>query len=251
MSETLAAAAAALGLPEALVERSAAARAAEIGADVEAVLTEWAGGESAPVSAPPPAAPTETAETQPETPSPTVAAAVAEVEPPSEVPEPTPVAAGPYEPPVLVGVSDNPMLVLVGAVVLFIVVALVGLVGPAVPTEAPGARSSDISYSQAALDGQQVYLESGCAACHTQMVRPVIADVGLGAVTLDDTNQVLGTRRFGPDLSDAGTRLTQEEVGLIVGGGGGHPSSSLGADDLSNLVTYLVESQTTVAQEGS
>lgn len=50
---SLAGAAAALGLPEALVERSAAARAAETGQSVDDILTAWAGGE-APASAPAP-----------------------------------------------------------------------------------------------------------------------------------------------------------------------------------------------------
>lgn len=44
MSESLNAAAAALGLPEALVQRSAAARAAETGMTVDEVLETWAGG---------------------------------------------------------------------------------------------------------------------------------------------------------------------------------------------------------------
>lgn len=48
-------AAAALGIPEALVERSAAARAAETGASVDEILAAWAGGEGVePAAAPEP-----------------------------------------------------------------------------------------------------------------------------------------------------------------------------------------------------
>lgn len=47
---SLSAAAAAMGLPEALVQRSAAARAAETGTTVDAILAAWAGGEAAPSS---------------------------------------------------------------------------------------------------------------------------------------------------------------------------------------------------------
>lgn len=50
MSEILAAAAAALGLPESLVQRSAEARAAETGASADEILAAWAGG--APIDAP-------------------------------------------------------------------------------------------------------------------------------------------------------------------------------------------------------
>jgi mono/diheme cytochrome c family protein len=51
MSELSAAAAAALGVPEAIVQRSAAARAAETGLSVDEVLTAWAGGGDVPAAA--------------------------------------------------------------------------------------------------------------------------------------------------------------------------------------------------------
>lgn len=44
---SLAGAAAAMGIPESLVERSAAARSAQTGASVDEILTAWAGGEAA------------------------------------------------------------------------------------------------------------------------------------------------------------------------------------------------------------
>ena len=49
----LAAAAAAMGVPEALVKRSAEARAKATGASVDEVLAAWAGGAPAPATAPP------------------------------------------------------------------------------------------------------------------------------------------------------------------------------------------------------
>jgi hypothetical protein len=55
MSELSAAAAAALGVPEAIVLRSAAARATETGMTVDEVLSAWAGGGSVAASSPPPA----------------------------------------------------------------------------------------------------------------------------------------------------------------------------------------------------
>lgn len=249
----LAAAAAALGLPEALVERSAAARAAETGASVDDILAEWAGGAPAPVAEP--------AETPPPEEEPAEPEAAAEVAPPEDgppedttgvvttppeepAPTPAPAPTGPYKPPVLVGTRDNPMTVLAGVIGLFVIVVMVGLVGPSIPIDSPGARTSEIAYSDGALTGQEVYLVSGCAACHTQMIRPIVADVGLGAVTLNDTNQVLGTRRFGPDLSDVGTRMTSAQIQAVVQGLGDHPSHSLSATDLSDLVAYLSESVT-------
>lgn len=91
MSELSAAAAAALGVPEPIVMRSAAARAAETGMSVDDVLTAWAGGSAVAGSTPQPAPEEASAEPEatapePETPanppaeervSPTVAAPVA------------------------------------------------------------------------------------------------------------------------------------------------------------------------------
>lgn len=54
MSDQSAAAAQAMGIPEDLVNRSAKARAAETGGDVEAIIAAWAEGGSAPAGAPPP-----------------------------------------------------------------------------------------------------------------------------------------------------------------------------------------------------
>jgi cytochrome c oxidase cbb3-type subunit 2 len=255
MSESLTAAAAALGIPEPLVERSAEARAGVSGASVEDILTQWAGGEAAPAVTPEPTAPeSQTAEPSAPTEEPVAAP---EPEPSPEIvidtPVPTapvePVPAGPYKPPVLVGAKDSPMTVLAAVVGLFVIVLLVGLVGPSIPTDIVGARSSEVDYSDAALHGQEIYQNAGCVSCHTQMVRPVVADIGLGSVTLNDTNQILGTRRFGPDLSDVGSRMSAEDIGSKIEGSGGHPAQSLATDDLDDLVAYLSESITSPPTE--
>jgi hypothetical protein len=259
MSELSAAAAAALGVPESIVLRSAAARATETGMTVDEVLGAWAGGEAAPAATS--AAPTATEETSPRTES----AAEAPDAPPSaddDAPLPagdTNVPSPPVEPraapapaavsgrpPVLVGKSDNPFAVLVGVVALFVGVVLVGLIGPSLPADIPGARSSELALTESAEHGRETFQSIGCAACHTQLVRPVVTDVGLGAVSLSDSNQVLGTRRFGPDLSDAGSRLTGSQIDAIVTGLGGHPVFNLSEDDMNDLVAYLLESKTSV-----
>lgn len=258
MSDQLSAAAEAMGIPEALVERSAEARAAEAGTSAEEIIAAWAGGGAVPESAEPdtaaePAEPESADEAAAEEaeeaeeddraePAPEIV-----IEEPTATPEPSPAPAapaGPYKPPVLVGAKDNPMMVLTAAIGLFVVIFLVGFIGPAVQGDTPGARSSEINYSAQAVEGRDTYKTLNCAACHTQMVRPVIADVGLGGVTVHDSNQVLGTRRFGPDLSDIGSRVTRSQLAAIVGGLGEHPGYSLSNEDLEALVSYLAESQT-------
>lgn len=59
--------------------------------------------------------------------------------------------------------------------------------------------------------GRDLYISQGCAACHTQMVRPVASDVGLGAVSVAgdyayDRPALMGTQRLGPDLMHIASR---------------------------------------------
>lgn len=253
------AAAAAMGIPEELVERSVEARAEASGTSVDDLLAAWAGGEAAPAPAPaedvpdePEEAPAEEAAAGPEPREETAPPEIV-VDVPTE-PEQVPAAApaGPYKPPVLVGTKDNPMTVIAGALGLFLIIVMVGLVGPSIPIDEAGARTSTIDFSDTAQRGQNIYLSTGCASCHTQMVRPVVADVGLGPVTLDDTNQELGSRRFGPDLADVGSRLTGSQIEATIAGLGAHPAHSLADEDMESLVAYLVESATMPAgEEGS
>jgi len=96
---SLSGAAQALGLPEALVQRSAEARAAESGASVDEVLAAWAGGgavEAAPALEPEPAGAEETPEAD-ETPEEPAAEPVVEAAQPAAAaaaaPAPTPTRA--------------------------------------------------------------------------------------------------------------------------------------------------------------
>jgi mono/diheme cytochrome c family protein len=120
-----------------------------------------------------------------------------------------------------------------------------GVVMPGIPDPGNGVRSSAIGFSAAAQEGRQIYLEQGCSSCHTQMIRNVVSDFGLGPVTLPDTNQVIGYRRYGPDLAAVGDRSTDQAVLMgILGGADGHPAvSALSDDELANLTAYLLESR--------
>ncbi len=215
---------------------------------VDEVLAAWAGGGDIPPPAAVAPAEPEVAEEstspvdEPAEPAPAPSAPTPVIEVPSAPVVSAPAVPG--KPPVLVGEADNPIAILVGAVGLFVALFLVGVVGPALPTENPGARTSDLPYTETALHGQEIYQSVGCASCHTQMVRPVVADVGLGAVTLNDTNQVLGSRRFGPDLSNVGVRITASQIEAVITGLDDHPALSLSSEDLDALVAYLVESAT-------
>ncbi len=89
----LAAAAAALGIPESLADRSAKARAAASGSSEEQVLSAWAGGGSAPAASPVPApAPAEEIPDAPEPDSPVVDSRPAPDMQPAAAPAPVAVA---------------------------------------------------------------------------------------------------------------------------------------------------------------
>lgn len=102
MSEYLAAAAKALNMPEAIVKRSAEARATSTGASVDSILQAWAtgadspsGGGAAPAAPPPPAPPEAPADAGP---SPAPAAATPPTEPTGAVaPLPVPETVSPSE----------------------------------------------------------------------------------------------------------------------------------------------------------
>ncbi len=104
MSDQLPAAAQAMGVPEDLVKRSAAARATAAGTDSETVLAAWAGGESAPASTAPAPATTETATAGTSTAEPaapdttdTEAAPTPAPQAPAPMPPPAPAVVSPEE----------------------------------------------------------------------------------------------------------------------------------------------------------
>ena len=262
MSEFLDAAAQVVGAPAELVLRSAEARAAADGVSVDDVLQAWAGGGSAPApsSAPAPApapaaAPAPVPEpAAPPTPAPAAPApSVAPVAPPAPA---APVPAAPARPaavfadgppPVLTGRVDRPFRYLFGAATLLVLCLVVSLVLPAFSGTGRGAVHSEVPYTATALRGQEIYLAEGCAGCHTQMVRPVVADAqlaalaGVGGVTLSDTNQVIGRQRYGPDLANVGNRMSPGEIEAVLSGDGGH--LSYGGGWMDSLVAYLSESR--------
>lgn len=67
------------------------------------------------------------------------------------------------------------------------------------------AAGSDIAI------GRDVYISEGCTVCHSQAVRPVVADLGLGPVSgagdyAREAPVQLGTARMGPDLMHVASR---------------------------------------------
>ena len=249
MSDLLSRAAEAMGIPEPLAERSARARAEASGQSYEDVLAAWAGGQA--VAAAPAEAPATTETAPAEEPAPEQApagepAAPAPAAPAAPPPSPEPAVVarptGPAQPPVLEAEPDRPLVTVAGGLLVAVVMALLGFVFPSLPAETEEIRSSFIEYSELADQGHDVDLSTGCASCHTQSIRAVVADVGIGPVTLADTNQALGYRRIGPDLSNVGGRRSADEIRSVLTNGT-HPAMPLSGAAVDALTAFLVESK--------
>ena len=81
-----------------------------------------------------------------------------------------------------------------------------------------------IPYTHTQLQGKSLYISEGCVYCHTQQVRPAFygSDASRAWGTrssspgdyIFDKPALLGSQRIGPDLHDAGTRLTDRNAVL-------------------------------------
>ena len=254
----------AMGAPEALVQRSAGARADADGISIDEVLAAWSGGgvgtpvaPTAPPSAPA-TTPTDTIDRPPDLlPEPTAPPPpepVAPVATPSRVTVlEAPVTEGS---PVLEGRKESWVALLALAVGLFLVAALFAFVLPALdatPTEPPPSGLGPL-----AIEGRELYVAEGCWYCHTQQVRPIVTDANLGPVTQSDLlasiePDTLGIQRIGPDLAHVGSRQPTDDAAWLtefltepraIRENSLQPSyDHLSNTELAALVKYLLESR--------
>ena len=150
-------------------------------------------------------------------------------------------------------------LLVPGAMLLIIIAFLAVAVLPY--REKIPATDIGLRYREKAFIGREIYVREGCWYCHTQQVRPIQTDAGLGKVSQPgdyqyDYPHVLGTERTGPDLSHVGGKYeddwhrnhltnprpkTPEEEGIAgkVKGSVMPPFSYLSKEETDNLVAYL------------
>ena len=100
-------------------------------------------------------------------------------------------------------------IVWVAAIVFTVVLPLVDTIAGESTILADTYRTYDKGTAEYA--GRDLYISQGCAQCHTQEVRPVAADVGLGPVSVigdyANENPVLrGFVRIGPDVFHVASR---------------------------------------------
>ena len=104
-------------------------------------------------------------------------------------------------------------------ILIFIVVSFAGLaeivpllVGTQVNQPIEGVQPLE----PLALEGRDVYIANGCSVCHTQMVRPLRAEVeryghySVAGESVYDHPFLFGSKRTGPDLARVGARYSDE-----------------------------------------
>jgi hypothetical protein len=148
---------------------------------------------------------------------------------------------------------------LAGTVGVFALAALFALVLPGFESShSDGTLLGDTGrvFDAGSLEakGRTIYMEQGCWYCHTQQVRPIVGDVGLGPVSaagdyVNETPALLGVQRIGPDLMHVGSREPAGDVAWLIdhlrAPRRARPWSImpaydfLGDDDLRALATYL------------
>ncbi|MEK7251949.1 MAG: cbb3-type cytochrome c oxidase subunit II [Actinomycetota bacterium] len=114
------------------------------------------------------------------------------------------------------GYTTQPLKTLLrGAVAVFVFAGLGTFAFPAIDSHAEASvlaeSTRNFAANPAAQLGREVYIREGCWYCHTQQVRQVITDIGLGPVSqpgdyVYDPVGLAGSRRIGPDLTHQGSR---------------------------------------------
>jgi hypothetical protein len=131
--------------------------------------------------------------------------------------EPRPAAASPLAGRLSVAVR--------GSTALFLVAALGAFAFPAIDSDRAPTLLADGSrqYEEGSLEerGRDLYISEGCWYCHTQQVRAVVTDVGLGRVSeagdyAHDPAGTLGFRRIGPDLAHAAGREQAGSASFVL-----------------------------------
>jgi cytochrome c oxidase cbb3-type subunit I/II len=172
-----------------------------------------------------------------------------------ESPTTVEIPAADVDPELVLVATPSVSKVLRYALAFFVLTALVVLVLPAFESaDATQLADRSRTYGPGESDttGRAVYVAEGCVYCHTQQVRPIVTDVGLGPVSVPgdyakETPVLIGVQRYGPDLMHLATRADAEAVETRLQRPREDRSWSimpdydyLNASDRAALVAYLV-----------
>ena len=120
--------------------------------------------------------------------------------------------------------EERPSVVRRGAAAVFALTVLAVFVLPAIDADREPTlladSSHDLADGSAEFEGRDIYVAEGCWYCHTQQVRAIVTDVGLGPVSSSgdyayDPAGILGVARIGPDLTHAGSRAPTDDASWV------------------------------------
>jgi len=113
--------------------------------------------------------------------------------------------------------EKKPILFLILAVLAILVGTTVTMILPFATVNTEADRIDAVKpYNALQLAGRDVYIREGCNNCHTQTVRPLIADVlrygdySKSGEFVYDRPHLWGSRRTGPDLARVGGKYPDE-----------------------------------------
>ena len=113
--------------------------------------------------------------------------------------------------------EKNPVLFLVLAFAAIMAGTIVTMVAPFATVNTEADRVAGVKpYTALELAGRDIYIREGCNNCHTQTVRPLVADVlrygpySKSGEFVYDRPFLWGSRRTGPDLAREGGKYGDE-----------------------------------------
>ena len=113
--------------------------------------------------------------------------------------------------------EKNSLLFLVLATVVILVGTVVTMVVPFAFVNTDEDRIDSVTpYTPLELAGRDVYIQEGCNNCHTQTVRPLVAEVvrygdySKSGEFVNDRPHLWGSRRMGPDLARLGGKYPDQ-----------------------------------------
>lgn len=104
----------------------------------------------------------------------------------------------------------TPALLVIGGLMVFWSSVIVAVIIPAATMdEKPKVEDNWQPWNDDLKHGNQLYVANGCSYCHSQFVRTVDSDLGADRIAqrtdyFEEEPIILGTERWGPDLSQAG-----------------------------------------------
>lgn len=108
-------------------------------------------------------------------------------------------------------VEKKPVIFLLLATAVILVGTIITMIAPFRWINDPKLKITEVKpYSPLQLEGRDIYIREGCNNCHTQTVRPLLADVdrygeySKSGEFMYDQPFLWGSRRTGPDLARIG-----------------------------------------------